>query len=133
MPRWLWITLLIAVAAYGWHRTAQSRARGAHEVVAVNRSGRPLEQVRIEVGGRRLDVAALDRGESARFALLCERDDTFELKWRSRGGDLDRHWSGGVFHHGPVRMRYRFEFVAGDGVVWRSERIVAKKERRVKG
>ena len=121
MPRWLWIAPLLLVAAYGWHRTAQSRARGAHELVAVNRSGRPLERLRFSVAGRRVEVAALEPGATTRVTFRCERDGTFDVAWRPQDGDQDRHWKGGHFTHGPLPMRHRFEFVRGDGVVWRTE------------
>lgn len=127
MPRWLLIVLLVGVAAYGWHTTAQQRARGAHEVVAVNKSGRPLEDVQIDVGGRRLEVATLAPGASARLPLRAERDGAFDVSWRPRGADQERHWSGGRFTHGPLRMRHRFEFVRGDGIVWRIERRPARR------
>jgi hypothetical protein len=126
------LALLLGVAAYGWLHTSRQR-HGAHEIVAVNKSGRPLEGIRIRVGGRNFDVASLRQGASARLALLCERDDTFELLWRASGTDSDRHWSGGSFHQGPVRMRHRFEFVAGDGVVWRTEQIPVAAKAKVKG
>ena len=125
--RLLAMALLIAIAAYGWQRTARQRAQGTHEIVAVNRSGRPLEAIRIRIGGRHLDVASLRQGASAKLPLLCESDDTFDLSCRAPGSDSDRHWSGGSFHTGPVRMRHRFEFVGGDGVVWRTEQILPIK------
>jgi len=31
MSRWIWVVLLLAVAVYGWWRTAELRERGAHE------------------------------------------------------------------------------------------------------
>ena len=127
MPRWLWIVLLLALAGYGWHRTAVSRARGAHEIVVVNHSGRPLEQLSFAVSGRHMLVAALEPGATARRTFRSERDGTFEVAWRPRGGEDDRHWSGGRFSHGPVPMRHRFEFVRGDGIVLRTERRPAKR------
>lgn len=125
----LWIVLLLVIAAYGWHLTASQRKQGAHEIVAVNKSGRPLEEIRIRIGGRSFDLAKLRHGASARLAFLCERDDSFEVFWRAPGSDTDRHWSGGSFHEGPVRMRHRFEFVTGDGVIWRTERIAAPEAK----
>jgi hypothetical protein len=122
MPRWAWIALLVLVAAYGWRQTAVLRARGANEIVAINRSGQPLEQLRFTVGGRRITLAKLEPGAQAKLAFLAEHDGTFDLTWRPRGGDQDRHWSGGRFTHGPIAMRHRFEFVRGDGIVWRTER-----------
>lgn len=127
--RVLWLVLLIGVAAYGWIHTARQRARGTHEIVAVNRSGRPVEDIRIRIGGRSFALAGLRHGATAKLPLFCERDDSFEVSWRAPGSDTDRHWSGGSFHTGPVRMRHRFEFVAGDGVVWRTEPIVMTKEK----
>ena len=127
MRRWWWVPLLLAIAWSGWQRTAESRARGAHEIVAVNRSGRPLEQLQFSVAGRHVTVAALEPGASARVALRCERDGLFDVTWRPRGGDHDRQWSGGRFTHGPIPMRHRFEFVRGDGIVWRSDRRPARR------
>jgi len=128
-PRWLWLALALAVVAYAWNLTARQRS-SAHEIVAVNKSGRPLENLRIHVGGRTFDLARLGQGASTRLAFLCERDDSFEVSWRAPGSDTDRHWSGGSFHQGPVRMRHRFEFVAGDGVIWRTERIAPVPEAK---
>ena len=126
--RWLWMAVVLAVVVVAWQQTARQR-RSAHEIVAVNRSGRPLEDLRIQVGGRSFDLEKLGRGASAKLAFICERDDSFEVHWRASGTDSDRHWSGGSFHQGPVRMRHRFEFVAGDGVVWRTERIAASEAK----
>ena len=123
MPRWAWVVVVLAVALYGWLRTAEMRARGAHEVVAVNRTGRLVEDLRVRVGGHELHIAALAPGATARRPLRCERDGTFELSWRSEGEEQPLLWEGGRFHHGPLRMRHRFDLVRGEGVVWRSERI----------
>ncbi len=132
MRRWLGIVLLLAVAAYGWMRTAALRERGAHEVVAVNRTGRLLEGLSISVAGKRVEVAALPPGATAKRPLLCDRDGAFELAWRSEGADHAAAWQGGRFAHGPLPMRHRFELVRGDGVVWRFERIraAAKSEKQ---
>jgi hypothetical protein len=130
MPRWAWIVLLVLVAAYGWRRTAVARARGAHEIVAINRSGRPLEQLHFRVGGRSVTLAKLEPGAQAKVAFRSERDGSFDLVWRPRGGDQDRHWTGGRFIHGPIAMRHRFEFVRGDGIVWRTERRPMKAPKR---
>ncbi len=127
MQRWLWIALGLAIAWYGWNQTARTRARGAHEIVAVNRSGQPLERLRFTVAGRRVVVAALEPGASARMPFRSDRDGTFDVAWRPRGGDHDRHWTGGRFTHGPLPMRHRFEFVRGDGIVWRTDRQPARK------
>ena len=123
MPRWLWIVLLLAVAVYGWVRTSALRERGAHEVVAVNRTGRMVEGLTIRVGGKRVEVPALAPGATAKRPLLCDRDGAFELAWQPEGADHESDWRGGRFTSGPLPMRHRFELVRGDGVVWRSERI----------
>ena len=123
MPRWVWVVLLLAVAVYGWVRTAAQRERGAHEVVAVNRTGRLVEHLVIRVAGKRVVVPALPPGATARRTLLCDRDGPFEVEWRPEGSDQPLHWTGGRFTHGPLPMRHRFELVRGEGVVWRSERI----------
>ena len=123
MRRWVWVVLLLAVAVYGWVRTAARRERGANEVVAVNRTGRAVEDLRIRVGGKLLVVPVLQPGATAKRPLLCDRDGGFELSWRPEGADQDRLWQGGRFIHGPIPMRHRFELVRGDGVVWRTERI----------
>ena len=125
MPRWIWLVLLLAVAVYGWRRTAALRERGAHEVVAVNRTGRLIEHLSIRVAGKGLEVHDLAHGATAKRKLLCDRDGAFELAWRKEGEDLAAGWKGGRFTHGPLPMRHRFELVRGDGVVWRSERIGA--------
>ena len=125
MPRWMWVALLLAVAVYGWVRTSALRERGAHEVVAVNRTGRMVEGLIIRVGGKRVEVAALAPGATAKRELLCDRDGAFELAWHPEGADHDLDWRGGRFTSGPLPMRHRFELVRGDGVVWRSERIRA--------
>ena len=123
MSRWVWIVLLLAVAVYGWIRTAEQRERGANELVAVNRSGRLVEDLRISVGGKDVRIPALPNGATAKRLLLCDRDGAFELSWRSEDGDREWSWQGGRFSHGPIAMRHRFELVRGDGVVWRTERI----------
>lgn len=127
MPRWLWIVLLLALAGYGWRRTAVGRARGAHEIVVANHSGRPLEQMSFTVSGFRMLVASLEPGATARRTFRSEHDGTFDVAWRPRGADDSQQWSGGRFAQGPVPMRHRFEFVRGDGIVWRSERRPAKR------
>jgi hypothetical protein len=123
MPRWVWAVLLIAVAVYGWTRTAALRERGANELVAVNRTGRLVEDLRIRVGGKLVVVPALPPGATARQPLLCDRDGVFELSWRPEGSDHELRWQGGRFSRGPIPMRHRFELMRGDGIVWRTERI----------
>jgi hypothetical protein len=130
MPRWVLLAVLLAIAIYGWRQTSRAR-HGAHEVVAVNRSGRSIEQLDIRVAGERLAVASLAQGATARLPLRCDRDGGFEVVWRHPGAEHPHHWFGGSFHHGPVRMRHRLEFTRGEGVVWRTERITpAKKKSR---
>ena len=132
MRRWLGIVLLLTVAVYGWQRTAELRARGAHEVVTVNRSGRMVEGLTISVGGKRVEVASLAHGATAKRTLLCDRDGVFELAWRAEGADHIAAWKGGRFTHGPLPMRHRFELVRGDGVVWRFERVRAPAKASAK-
>ena len=129
MSRWIWVVLLLAVAVYGWWRTAELRERGAHEVVVVNRSGRLVEDLRIHVGGKEVRIPALPHGATAKRPLLCERDGAFEFSWRSEDGDREMSWQGGRFSHGPIAMRHRFELVGRDGVVWRTERIATTAPR----
>ncbi|MCE9626897.1 MAG: hypothetical protein K8R56_03145, partial [Candidatus Eisenbacteria bacterium] len=50
----------------------------------------------------------------------------FQLEWRVQGRDGDKHWQGGDYTHGPIRMRHRFELLSGDGVVWSEERLPQK-------
>lgn len=126
MPRWLWLIPLVGIAFYGWIQTSRAR-HGAHEVVAVNKSGRPIEALDIRVAGERLEVPSLAEGATVKLPLRCERDGGFELVWRNPGAEHPHQWFGGGFHSGPVRMRHRFEFTRGDGVVWRTERIAAAK------
>jgi hypothetical protein len=125
MPRWVWLVLLLGLGVYGWMRTSALRERGAHELVAVNRTGRLVEGLTIRVGGKRVEVAALAPGATAKRPLLCDRDGAFELAWLPEGSDHELAWRGGRFTRGPLPMRHRFELVRGDGVVWRSERIRA--------
>lgn len=132
MPRWLWIVPLVGIALYGWIQTSRAR-RGAHEVVAVNRSGRPIEALDIRVAGERLEIASLAEGATARLPLRCARDGGFELAWRNPGAEHPHQWFGGSFHTGPIRMRHRLEFTRGDGVVWRTERIAAAKPAKPRG
>jgi len=126
MSRWVLLVLLLVVAVYGWRRTAALRERGANELVAVNRSGRTVEDLRISVGGKQVHVAALAHGATVKRSLLCDRDGAFELAWRTEGVEHELQWQGGRFNRGPIAMRHRFELVRGDGVVWRPERIATK-------
>ena len=128
MPRWIWIVPLVGIALHGWIQTGRGR-QGAHEVVAVNKSGRPIEQLDIRVAGERLQVPALAQGASARRPLRSDRDGDFVVQWRTPGVEHPHEWWGGSFHHGPIRMRHRLEFTRGDGVVWRTERIPAPKAK----
>ena len=129
MPRWVWVVLLLAVAAYGWRRTDATRTRGPHEVVAVNRSGSDLERVRISVGGHAISVPSLASGESATLPFRCPHEGPFRVTWRTSGTDGETVWEGGRFTRGPLPMRHRFELVRGQGVVWRCERLAASPAR----
>jgi hypothetical protein len=130
MPRWVWVALLVAVAAWGWRRTAEGRARGPDEIVAVNHTGRDLERLTIAVAGRRTGVSSLASGRTVRLPLRSERDGRFRLAWRMGGTDDEGSWEGGRYTHGPLRMRHRFELIRGGGVVWRSERLPARATRK---
>ncbi len=129
MPRWVWVVLFLAVAAYGWSRAEALRARGPDEIVAVNRTGRDLERLTITVAGRRAGAAPLAAGASLRLPFRSERDGRFRLEWRTREPDHAVRWEGGRFTRCPIAMRHRFELIRGDGVVWRSQRLSARASR----
>jgi len=121
MKRIAWGLVLAALGVYGWMHAAAERAQPPDEIVAVNRSGRAIDHVRVAVAGRHLALAALAPGGTSRTSWRGDRDGAFEVTWRPVGADTDRHWHGGRVSRGPLPMRHRLEFVRGDGVVFRSE------------
>lgn len=125
MARWLLVALLLAAGTYGWMRSAARRAHGSHEVVAVNRSGRTLERLRLSVGGESVTLDSLAVGARERVPFHCSHDGTFDVAWRVRGDDEPRHWRGGRYTNGPLPLRYRFEFTRGDGVIAITDRLPA--------
>ena len=129
MKRLVLIALVVTAAWYGWKHHDELRTHGAHEIVVVNHSGRALERVRIAVAGQSFAIEALEQGATKVFPMRSEQDGEFVLFWNVHGVEGDKHWSGGGFTHGPVRMRHRLEFVDDGGVVWNSEQIAGKAPR----
>ncbi len=126
MKRLLLFALIAAAAWYGWKNHDEWRTNGAHELVAVNRSGRAVERLRISIGDQGFALESLEDGATQRLPLRCEHDGTFQLVWQVRGRDGEKQWTGGNFNHGPVLMRHRLEFTGGDGVIWSSEPLPQK-------
>ena len=127
MGRLLLLLLVVGAAWYGWNKQDVWRDRGTHEIIALNRSGRAVERLRIHIGGQTFAMEAIENGASGKLPLRCEHDGVFRLEWLVRGIDGEKHWQGGGFTAGPVLMRHRFEFTSGYGVIWSSE---LKPERR---
>jgi hypothetical protein len=126
MKRLLLLALIAAAAWYGWKNHDAWRANGAHELVAVNRSGRAIERIRINIGDQAFAIESVEDGATYKLPLRCEHDGMFRIVWDVRGRDGEKHWEGGSFNHGPLLMRHRFEFTTGDGVIWSSERLPEK-------
>lgn len=126
MRRWLIVAAVLVAGGVGWQRTAALRAHGAHEVVAVNRTGHTLEGLRLAVGGESVSFDSLPIGATARAPFRCPHEGAFDLRWRLRGDGTPRHWKGGRYADGPLPLRYRFEFTRGDGVVANVDRKPVK-------
>lgn len=126
MKRLILFAIIVAAAWYGWKHHDELRSRGTHELVLVNHSGLAIARIRVGIADDAWAVETLADGATATVPVRCEKDGTFDVSWQvpSKGGD--RHWVGGVFTHGPLLMRHRFEFVDGDGVIWSSERKPGK-------
>ena len=129
MKRLVLFALLAVAAWYGWKHQDQLRLHGTHLIVAMNRSPRALERVRIQVAGQSFAIEALEQGATTQLGLRSEQDGTFDVVWNVRGIDGERHWTGGNFYHGPKLMRHQLEFVDGDAIIWNSERIATTTER----
>src|SRR5262245_62650488 len=123
MKRLLLFALVVAAAWYGWKHHDELRRTGAHEIVAVNHTGRELERIRLTVAGQAFAIESLAPDATTRLALRSEQDGTFDVVWNAHGVMSEMHWTGGTFAHGPILMRHRLEFVPGDGIVYASERI----------
>lgn len=130
MGRLLLLLLVVGAAWYGWKKQDVWRDHGAHELVALNRSGRAIERLRIHIGGQAYAMETIENGASERIPLRCEHDGAFRLDWQIRGIDGEKHWEGGGFTAGPVLMRHRFEFTNDYGVIWSSERKPENRGRR---
>jgi hypothetical protein len=126
MVRLLLIALIVFAAWYGWTQHDQWRERGADELVFRNRTGQTLERMKIRVADEGWAIERLAPDTTVKLPVRCEKDGAFQLEWRVKGRDGDKHWKGGDFTHGPIRMRHRFELLAGDGVVWSEERLPQK-------
>ena len=122
MKRLLFFALVVFAAWYGWHHYAELRLAGSHDVLVVNRTGHAIERLRILAGDQTVVVESLENGAETHRPLRAERDGTFELHWSYRSVMGERDWRGGTFTHGPLVMRYRFEFRGDDGVIWSSQR-----------
>ena len=123
MKRLLLFALVAAAAWYGWKHQDQLHAHGTNELVAVNRTQRALERIRLNISGEEFAIEALEPGAKKVLPLKSEQDGEFVLYWNVRGVEGEKHWSGGSYNHGPVLIRHRLDFVDGDGVIWSSERI----------
>lgn len=130
MARWLLLLLVVGAAWYGWRRQDEWRSQGAHELVALNRSGRAIERLRIKIGDQTFAMEVIENGASETLPVRCEHDGIFNLVWNVRGVDGEKRWRGGGFTAGPVLMRHRFEFTGGNGVIWSSEQKPDKRRKR---
>ena len=126
MTRLLFLALIVFAAWYGWHHYAELRRPGAHEVIAVNHTGRVIERLRITVGDQTVVVESLNDGAQAKQPFRCDRDGPFQLTWELRGVMGEKMWRGGTFAHGPILLAHKFDFRERDGVIWSSERIPQK-------
>ena len=122
MKRLLFFALVAFAAWYGWHHYAELRQSGSHDLLVVNRSGHAIERLRIIAADQTEVVESLENGADTKRSLRPLKDGTFELDWSFRGVLGEHQWRGGTFSHGPLMMRYRFEFRGDDGVIWSSER-----------
>jgi len=123
VKRLLLLLVVAAAAIYGWRHYARLRSLPANELLAVNHTGAVLERLRIAVAGRSLAIDSLRAGADRALRFASDEDGIFDVRWHVRGADAERHWAGGHFERGPIRMRHRLEFVPGDGVIWTSDRL----------
>jgi hypothetical protein len=126
MMRWLFIALVVFAAWYGWHHYSGLRRAGSHQVTVVNRTGHPIERLRIRVGEAGVVFERLENGAQAKQPFKTDRDGMFQLTWELAGVMGEKNWSGGAASHGPILFAYRFEFHPGDGVIWTSEKLPTK-------
>ena len=114
------LIVVVGVGWYGWtHREDLFQHPPAHEAVVDNRSGSPLDRVRIKVDGQTLVQERMAAGQVARLTFRVNRDSAFELIWTIR--NEDRTWSGGMVPAGPLPQRFFFTIGAGNDVTYRTE------------
>jgi hypothetical protein len=123
MMRLLFFALVAFAAWYGWHHYSELRRAGSHQVIVFNRTGHPIERLRIRVGEAGVVFEKLANGASAKQPFRPERDGTFQLTWELSDVMGERNWTGGACSHGPILFSYRFEFHEGDGVISSSEKL----------
>lgn len=127
MGRLILLLLIVGAAWYGWKKQDTWRSQGSHELIALNRSGRAIERLRIKIGDQSFAIESIENGATQKLPIRCEHDGVFRLVWNIRGVDGEKHWTGGGFTAGPLLMRHRFEFSGGNGVIWSSESKPVKR------
>jgi hypothetical protein len=116
------ILVLTLIALAAWQASVQLPGlftrRPEHEAVVRNRSGRAIERLRLEIGGRSFVAETLAAGADARFRFSVTDDDAFDVVWRFQGSGYDSQWSGGLAPRGPIVRRHTIAIDREGGVIY---------------
>lgn len=117
MKRLIFYAFVVFAGWYAWHHWHDLTDRRAkHEAIIENHSGRPMERLRLSVGGQTFVKETLADESSVVFPFLVNEDATFRLEWKWPSQDFDQRWAGGLVPRGPMVQKHHL-LVDGDGAV----------------
>lgn len=126
MMRFIVFALIAVAAWYGWsHRDSLFSKHPSHDAVIVNRSGREMDRVRLNVGGNAFVKEALADGATVTFPFRVSDDASFDLVWQWNGSDMEQHWTGGRVPKGPMVQRHTIMVDGDGGVTYQPENKLA--------
>jgi hypothetical protein len=123
----LLVLVLLGLAAWqAWKHYPELLHRApSHEAVVENRSGRAIERLRLNIGGRTFVKEVLGSGETATFPFRVSRDASFRLTWDWRDAQGEMSWRGGFVPRGPLVQRHVITIEPSGGVIYRAEQTAA--------
>jgi len=127
MKKLLFWALVLFAAWYAWkHYPEITRQQPRHEAVVQNRSGHPIERLRLSVDGQTFVRDTLKAGDDTKFSFRVSKDGTFDVVWDWGDRLGEGHWNGGRVPSGPIVQRHVLVISGDGGVVYNAEDKTAK-------